>query len=634
MEYLEFCKQFNISGLNEQQEKAVTKADGATLLLAVPGSGKTTVIVARTGYLMYVANVAPENILTITFTKMAAAEMKARFEKKFHPQRMPAFSTIHSFCVSVLRTCAREKGVSIPQLVPNNEPIIRNIAAKMMPEYPGDATVKALAQEVCKAKNKLMTAEQIKQIESVGLDFYEFYTAYVGYLHDNNLMDFDDQLLMANEMLEDYPDILSRAQQRYRYISVDEAQDTSYVQHLIIRKLVGSTGNIFMVGDEDQSIYGFRGAYPAALLNFENDYPDADVLYMETNYRSDKNIVMAANQFIKKNENRRDKNMQAYSANAGDIKLTRVVKMEDQAKLLLSKIKEQQEQHPDKTMAILYRNNDSAIPLINLMQLNHVGVKTRDATGTFMMNYVVSDILDFMRLALNPRDTEAFGRLYFKMGMYMNAKVAKSIIAAVNDREYQSVFTALKAMYRNKYGFKADNLSTYFSGLATMQPMKGIDFIMYMMDYADSWLKKKIDEGASRENIQMKVALLKMVAMEYQTIGDFLAGMEAIKAYSGSPDSNVTVATMHSSKGLEFDKVILIDMIDGVIPAKSDDENEQDDPEEDARLFYVGATRARHELEIIHCQSRFGEALDVSEFLPRFLGAGKENPDGANDKTS
>ena len=358
MDYHTFCQKFNICGLNEQQEAAVRRVNGATLLLAVPGSGKTTVIVARTGYLMYVAGVKPENILTITYTRAAAKEMKERFIKKFAPERIPAFSTINSFCLSVINTCAKEKYIHVPKLVPNNESIVRAIAAKMLPEYPSDSQVRSLAQKVCKVKNKLMTFQEIEAIEENSLDFSAFYQAYKLYMSEHDLMDFDDQLLMANDLLDEYPDILQRAHEKFRYVSVDEAQDTSYVQHLIVQKLVGRNGNIFMVGDEDQSIYGFRGAYPAALLDFQSNYNEPCILRMETNYRSDRNIVSAANQFIKLNTRRLDKNMRAQSQKDGAIVVTCIDRMEQQAELLLERIRNQK---PDESLAILYRNNDLSL---------------------------------------------------------------------------------------------------------------------------------------------------------------------------------------------------------------------------------------------------------------------------------
>lgn len=620
MDYHTFCQKFNICGLNEQQEAAVRRVNGATLLLAVPGSGKTTVIVARTGYLMYVAGVKPENILTITYTRAAAKEMKERFIKKFAPERIPAFSTINSFCLSVINTCAKEKYIHVPKLVPNNESIVRAIAAKMLPEYPSDSQVRSLAQKVCKVKNKLMTFQEIEATEENSLDFSAFYQAYKLYMSEHDLMDFDDQLLMANDLLDEYPDILQRAHEKFRYVSVDEAQDTSYVQHLIVQKLVGRNGNIFMVGDEDQSIYGFRGAYPAALLDFQSNYNEPCILRMETNYRSDRNIVSAVNQFIKLNTRRLDKNMRAQSQKDGAIVVTCIDRMEQQAELLLERIRNQK---PDESLAILYRNNDSAIPLINLLQMNGIQVQTRDATGTFMTNYVIRDLLDFMLLALNPADTTAFGHLYYKMGLYMKGVTAKRIIEAVEEGECRNVFSAAMKFAGGKgYAWKIECLPRDFSDLAKKKPAEAIDYILFMLDYWSNWLTKKIDAGASEQFISLRISILKMVAEKYSTIPDFLAALKNITEYKGCEDSNVTVTTIHSSKGLEFDKVILIDMVSGIIPGDSDDRDAEDD-EEDARAFYVGATRARHELEIITCRKMYEEKLEVSEFVPRLLAAGK-----------
>ena len=620
MDYHTFCQKFNICGLNEQQEAAVRRVNGATLLLAVPGSGKTTVIVARTGYLMYVAGVKPENILTITYTRAAAKEMKERFIKKFAPERIPAFSTINSFCLSVINTCAKEKYIHVPKLVPNNESIVRAIAAKMLPEYPSDSQVRSLAQKVCKVKNKLMTFQEIEAIEENSLDFSAFYQAYKLYMSEHDLMDFDDQLLMANDLLDEYPDILQRAHEKFRYVSVDEAQDTSYVQHLIVQKLVGRNGNIFMVGDEDQSIYGFRGAYPAALLDFQSNYNEPCILRMETNYRSDRNIVLAANQFIKRNTRRLDKNMRAQSQKDGAIVVTCIDRMEQQAELLLERIRNQK---PDESLAILYRNNDSAIPLINLLQMNGIQVQTRDATKTFMTNYVIRDLLDFMLLALNPADTTAFGHLYYKMGLYMKGVTAKRIIEAVEEGECRNVFSAAMKFAGGKgYAWKIECLPRDFSDIAKKKPVEAIDYILFVLDYWNNWLTKKIDAGASEQFIRLRISILKMVAEKYSTIPDFLAALKNITEYKGCEDSNVTVTTIHSSKGLEFDKVILIDMVSGIIPGDSDDRDAEDD-EEDARAFYVGATRARHELEIITCRKMYEEKLEVSEFVPRLLAAGK-----------
>lgn len=615
MDYKEFCAKYHVR-LNDQQSTAVQRVNGATLLLAVPGSGKTTVIVARTGYLLHVVGIDPRNILTITFTKAAAREMKERFIKKFGEVNglVPHFSTINSFCLSVIKTCAREKHITIPELVPNNEPIIRDIARTMMRDYPSDSTIKSLAQSIGKVKNELMENEQIKQIEEEGIDFYEFYLKYKAHLTDNGLMDFDDQLLMANELLDTYPDILARAKKQYRYISLDEAQDTSLVQHRIVQKLVGKDGNIFMVGDEDQSIYGSRGAYPEALLSFESDYNNASVIYMETNFRSDQKIVLAANQFIKRNKERHDKNMHPNSTEEGKINFVPLQDMKSQPHMVFDVIRKALAAK-DHTLAILYRNNYSAIPIINLLQKAGLGVRTRDAAGIFLTNFVVSDILTFFRFAKDQTNLQLFRQLYYKLGLYLKSSVVQSIEETMARQPCRSALIPLT--HYGRISAQSRQILRYMDELQKMSPLDGIDSILWNIGYMDNWLQRKIDEGASESSLMLKVNILKLVAMEYKTVDEFLTAIDRIRDYQGDPDSNVTLSTIHSSKGLEFDQVVLVDVFNGVLPTISNTKEEKDE-EEEARLFYVGTTRAKHQLDIVVPNAMFGQALEVSEFLKGF----------------
>lgn len=617
MDYNEFCQKYDIR-LTKQQATAVQRVNGATLLLAVPGSGKTTVIVARTGYLLQVAGVDPRNILTITFTKAAAREMKERFIKKFNigpNDPVPHFSTINSFCLSVIRTCQREKGVKIPMLVPNNSSIIRDIARRMMKDYPSDATVNSLGQSIGKAKNELMDDEQLKGIDEKVLDFRDFFHAYQSHLAQNGLMDFDDQLLMADELLDQFPDILARAKRRYRYISLDEAQDTSLVQHIIVQKLVGRNGNIFMVGDEDQSIYGSRGAHPAALLNFEQNYDNASVIYMDTNWRSDQCIVQATRKFITRNSQRRDKNMTAASKEPGQINIIPLGDLKNQPRLLLGEIKKAIAE-PEKTMGILYRNNYSAIPIINLLRQEGIGIRTRDTVNLYLTHYIVNDITALLRLAMNPRDIKSFRQVYYKLGLYMKASLVEQIEAKMQEYPEKTVWDALDcypALNR-----KLKSIKRALSNITKSSPVDAIDCVLYIVDYWDNWLQRKVDEGESELSILIKVDILKMVAMEYDTVPTFLAGLASLNDYQSNQQSNVMLSTIHSSKGLEFDRVILIDVFNGILPSISNNKALEDE-EEEVRLFYVGATRARHELDIVLAHQMFGYPLELSEFLKDFV---------------
>lgn len=627
MTYQTFCKTYHISKLNPQQEKAVKKIDGATLLLAVPGSGKTTVIVTRTGYMLKVKGIPASNILTLTYTRAAATEMKERFIKKFGTSVMdtPHFATINSFCLSVIRTCTREKGVFIPTLLQNNERLVRELAIPLMPEYPSDSSVKQLCQQIGKAKNEMLEGEALNTIENPDVDFTQFFYRYREAMRQQNLMDFDDQLIMAHDLLQTYPDILQRAQQQYRYISLDEAQDTSLIQHKIVEMLVGKTGNIFMVGDEDQSIYGFRGAYPKALLDFKQTYPHADILFMETNYRSDASIVNTANVFIKRNESRNDKNMKPSAKTAGNMKLTKLNDMQQEPQYLFDAIQQHLASPGDSTLAILYRNNDSAIPLTKLLQERHINVRERDATSaTFFSHFIINDILMFMRFIQNPYDFELFRNLYYKMGMYLRKSDLEDIYYAAASSK-KPILQAIQSISRfRKQAYTARDIFFAFQFKPDTPPVEIIKTIVHgsggWTGYWNTWLESRFDNGLSKTAANMKINILRLMANWYKTLPDFLNAMDELKNIESDPTSRVTLSTIHSSKGLEFDKVIMIDVIDSILP-QTNPKMTAAENEEEARLFYVGATRAKHELEFVVCEKFFNMELDKSEFLAPYEAA-------------
>lgn len=610
MTYEDFKTEFGFTNLNEQQEKAVQQVNGATLLLATPGSGKTTVIVARTGYMIYGAGINPSSILTLTFTKSAAEEMKARFVKKFGAslRSTPKFSTINSFCLSVIRTCQKEKGIYLPTLLPQNEPLIRQIAKGMMTDYPSNSTIKELAQKIGKAKNELMTKEQLAAIDDFDFKFDEFYAQYQDALTSSGRMDFDDQLLMAYNLLQTYPDILQRAHNTYRYVSLDEAQDTSLLQHKIVQLLVGRQGNIFMVGDEDQSIYGFRGAYPTALLNFDKDYDNAQMLYMGTNYRSDVKIVNAANQFIKRNELRNDKNMRAFSSEKGTINVKNFKTMGEQQMYCL-RIFGEYLNKPDETLAILARNNDSLAYLQDYIRRTSIEINVKDSAKTFLGDATVCDLLCLLKFATDPSNKELFGRIYYKLGLYTSRTIAEQVINFGGDNLLQT----LADFASGRLGNDAKYIADVYKKVATQKPADALKTILYS-GYQE-YLERRCEDGGSEQSALFKANTLVLMAKDYDTIPEFLQGMSALQKMPPSTGNNVTLSTIHSSKGLEFDHVIIIDILKDVLPATNPMTATQEEIEEEARLFYVGATRAKHTLELVTASGIGPLDLDQSEYL-------------------
>ena len=299
--------------LNDNQIKAVRQVDGPVLVLAVPGSGKTTVLVTRLGYMLYCKNVSSENILTLTYTVAATNDMRRRFEAIFgdeYANRLE-FRTINGICSKIISRYAEMEGRTTFDLVTDERvlgKVLTDILSKLLSDYPTESDVKGAKTLIAYCKNMMLSDEEIIELgNSEGVPLYDIYKEYNSYLRDNQLMDYDDQMRYAYVMLKGSEKMLNEYRNMYRYICVDEAQDTSKIQHVIIQLLAGENGNLFMVGDEDQSIYGFRAAYPEALLNFSKVFPDAKVIVMDKNYRSNANIVSGANMFIKHNTARYDK---------------------------------------------------------------------------------------------------------------------------------------------------------------------------------------------------------------------------------------------------------------------------------------------------------------------------------------
>lgn len=325
MTYEEFCTRFQIQ-LNEQQTEAVHSVKGPVLLLAVPGSGKTTVLITRLGYMIYCVGIAPQQIMTLTYTIAATNDMAARFRSYFGEElggRLE-FRTINGVCARIIQYYGRLIGKSSFALVTDEKlttGMLSAIYQKVEGDYAVGSDIKNIRTLITYIKNRMLTGEEIRRLdETCGFRISEIHNAYCAGLRSQGLMDYDDQMIYAHTILRKSPETLQYFRDRYPYICVDEAQDTSKIQHEIIRLLAGEQNQLFMVGDEDQSIYGFRAAYPKALMSFEQNYPGAKVLLMEENFRSNARIVEAANQFIQKNTMRHQKHMRAARPKGAEIR--------------------------------------------------------------------------------------------------------------------------------------------------------------------------------------------------------------------------------------------------------------------------------------------------------------------------
>ncbi len=596
-EFRKFKEKFNIV-LNSQQDSAVRAIDGANLLLAVPGSGKTTVLVARLGYMILCKNIAPQNILALTYTKAATEDMRARFRSFFGENlaNRIEFRTINSIADKIIK-----KYTDRPfEIIDDTKEIVKKILQRTQTSFPTENEINEAITKIAYYKNMMIRPEKIEDEDDA-----EIFGIYNEFLKQSSLMDYDDQLVYAHTILRKYPRILEYFQDRYQYICVDEAQDTSKLQHEIIRLLAMKYNNIFMVGDEDQSIYGFRAAYPRALTEFRSNYPNASVYYMETNYRSTKEIVKTSADFIEKNIDRYSKKIVSSRGYGAPVLRIPVKNREDQYKFLLELAK-----RSDRNTAILYRDNDSAIPLIDLMLRNNIPFNVNKLKGLFFTNRLVSDIKNFMQLAVDQYDTESFMQIYYKCNFGFNKKMAELVCSKAMGRKMTVADALIRQNFQQPHMQKnAKEFGKFLSDIASNNPLNALNIIY---DRYESFM--------TRQNMDYdKFELLQVLASAEKTVGSFLERLYELQLICSDekPEKNngITLSTVHSAKGLEFDSVYITDVFDGTFPsvtlsAAQKDKDEMDCYMEERRLFYVAMTRAKNELAVISISDRKSSFID------------------------
>ena len=626
MTFSDFKRHFRLT-LNPQQEEAVRQTGGPVLLLAVPGSGKTTVLVARLGYMLYCQGVRPEQILTVTYTVAATRDMRRRFSAAFGEEYAGrlTFRTINGICAVVIRHYAARKGARAFTLADDEgqlNAVVRELLAKSGSSYPSELQVKDARTHITFCKNRMLTEAEIREHKVDGMDFPAVWAGYQDFLNRSRLMDYDDQMVFTYRIFRQHPDILAHFRQRYPYLCVDEAQDTSKIQHAILRLLSAGSGNIFMVGDEDQSIYGFRAAWPQALLEFERTYPGARVLVMDVNYRSTRAIVDKADAFIQRNRDRHPKHMRTGNPQGAPVRKIVLPDYNRQYRYLLGEARA-----CTQPTAILYRNNDSALPLIDLLEQNGVPYACRQREGFFFTSPLVRDLTDMLEFAFDDGSRELFLRFYYKLDL----KVKKAVLAGLlrGMREDETVFDVLldSGGLEPWQAGKVKALQTHFSKLPRLTSFAALQRLVKYMGYGDYLKEQRVDTS--------KLDVLFSLANQTPGLESFLLRLRELRALLEEPpraDCPLTLSTIHASKGLEYDRVILIDVVDGLFPsvAEPEDEAERAALEEERRLFYVGATRARRQLDLLYCENRFGEpARAGSTFLSQFLGEPPKPPASA-----
>ena len=617
MTWQEFEQQFSIQ-LNEQQKQAVQTVEGPVLLLAVPGSGKTTVLVTRLGYMIHCKGIDPRRILTVTYTVAATKDMAARFAAKFGPElaEQLEFRTINGICAKVLQYYGYRTGKTPHQLLNDEKRIVSFLAEiyqRVEGVYPTDGDLKNIRTLITYIKNMMLNEDEIETLdEGAECKISVIYREYCSKLKELQMIDYDDQMVYAYVMLKKIPWLLEYFQELYPYICVDEAQDTSKIQHAIIALLAARTENLFMVGDEDQSIYGFRAAYPEALLEFEQRHRGAKVLLMEENFRSDANIVAAADHFIQKNTLRHEKHMRASRERVQQIKEISVGTRKAQY-AYLAKVAE----GCTTETAVLYREHECALPLIDLLERKGIPYRMRNAELTFFTHRVVQDISNIIRLAANPADTELFLQVYYKLNTYIRRQLAQEIVKISQEKQI-SVWDAAQQCEGVDGYVKGSirSIQTHMQHLLEEPPVRAIHRITQFMGYQDYLTRSEVKD-TKLDTLRILAAMEDTPIRLVERLQELRQIMETKEQDPACP---LILSTIHASKGLEYDTVYLLDVIDGILPdqipksLKNAPKEDIEAYEEDRRLFYVGVTRAKNRLFVFTMKNQ------PSKFCMELLG--------------
>ena len=630
LEYLK--EQFHLS-FTQQQLQAIETIDGPVLLLAVPGAGKTTVMVSRIASMIYEHGIAPSSILTITFSKAGARDMRRRYEGLFGQleKETPLFCTIHSFCYQVVGSYCQATGGVAPRLIEARErsAALREIYRHINQEFLSEDLEEELVSNLSFIKNAMLRQEDVEQnekqpaekrvLETQIKNLWSIYKAYSNFKRDNGLMDFDDMLSYTLTILKKYPQILEYYQDRYPYLCVDEAQDTSKLQHAVIGLLAQKSQNLFLVGDEDQSIYRFRGACPESLLEFPKQYPKAKLLKMEENFRSTGEIVEHANRFISFNKQRYPKNMFTHNERGGPIEVKKLHDFADQYHAAIEAYLAE-----PGTTAFIYRNNLSAVPIADILDRNDVDFYIKEHKARLKNNYVVSDVLAFFSLSFDPKDFAAFSRIFYKTSSCLKRNMFSRIPQGPL-MEGESYFDRMVTLCdENQNTGKIRYISMMVEQLHKMEPVKAMECILYQIGYL-GYLE--FTSGAGYSMQAQKLNILMSLASRVSTVEQFLDRIdeldEIVVQHAQRPQARLTLTTAHSAKGLEFDTVVLLDCMDDIFPAHSAVEKwklgMEEEMEEEARLFYVACTRARKRLVLPYANFSANTPAVPSRFLSRLM---------------
>ncbi|OFI05540.1 putative ATP-dependent DNA helicase YjcD [Clostridium acetireducens DSM 10703] len=631
IEFLSYLKDNCNINLTREQEDVVFNIKGPMAVVAVPGAGKTATLICRTANLILNHNVNPKRILGLSFSKASAMDMRHRFKSFFGNivKEAVAFSTIHSFAYYVINNYSFRRNIRYTIIESKNSPVnkvvlLKNIYTKYNNDFINDDKLEELSSFIGYLKNIMVSMENTTNYkdEFPVPNFMKIYKEYELYKSKNNLLDFDDMLVKCYEILNNDKDILNFYRNLYDYIEVDECQDTSKIQQEIIKIIAKPKFNLCIVGDDDQSIYSWRGAFAEGLLNFKQQYhKNGQVFFMQQNFRSTSNIVNTSNEFIKMNKNRYSKEL--FTENEDGNKINFINPSDEYAQIDFL-VKELKEKGNLKETAVLFRNNISSIPLVDRLIKEDIPFYIKDSVPSFFNSWVIKDILSFFQLSFDLTNVDAFERIYYKMKSYVKKK---DLDLLYNRKVKESVFKTLSS--HSSYSSAEYRLKSFeekFMKLSDLPADEAIDFIRFQLNYEDYMMDYCEKFKYNIDNIQTVLSILTMILSSCTSLANVEDKLNLLKEKMDiskfkNKFNGVTLSSMHSSKGLEFDTVYVIDLIEDVFPSphskEKADKGDKSLLEEETRLMYVAITRAKDNLYLLNPAKRNNRKCPPSSFVQR-----------------
>lgn len=606
-------------GFNEAQAQAIQHTDGPCLVLAGPGSGKTLTIVNRVKYLIEKQKVRPEEILVVTFTRFAAAEMKSRLCLVMGKRDLPVtVGTFHGIYYGILKWAYRMNQENILSETEKYQ-ILRGVINKERMEiFDEEDFIQDIAAEIGKVKNNRIPLEEFVSEKCSADAFRNIYRNYEQHRKELKKIDFDDMLVLCYELFRSRLDVLAQWQKKFRYVLIDEFQDINRIQYDVIRMLAQPENNLFVVGDDDQAIYGFRGADSELMLGFGKDFPDAKQILLGMNYRSTANIVQNSLKLIENNVERYSKKLEANREGGSCLHIQEVKDPVEEAEYVLEEIQKCKENGiKEEEIAILFRVHTDARAVVEAMVERKIPFQMKEHLPNIYEHFIAKDIMAYFRLATGARHRQDFLQIMNRPKRYLGRDSVAGAKVSFED---------MRKFYCDKDWMidRIDQFEWDVKMLMKMAPYAAIQYIRKRIGYDDFLKEYAFTHQINRSDLNEVLAEIEEAAKAFSSVEEWFAHVEEYtetlkvkEKERNRPRPGVRLMTIHASKGLEFKQVFLIAANEGRIPyqkAKTDKEIE-----EERRLFYVAMTRAKDFLKICYVKIKNGKEVTPSRFVDELL---------------